>query len=126
MNLEYLATKKAPEAVGPYNQAVKAGNLLFISGQLPLDPATGEMVKGDAGVQAKQCMKNVFALLEEAKLSEKSIVKTTIYVSDLNDFSLVNDVYASFFTGEYPARACIEVSGLPKGADVEIEAIAYC
>ncbi len=124
MTLEFYSTKTAPEAVGPYNQAVKAGNLLFISGQLPLDPATGEMVKGDAGAQAKQCMKNVLALLEAAKLSDKSIAKTTIYVSDLNDFNLVNEVYASFFTGEYPARACIEVSGLPRGADVEIEAIA--
>jgi len=124
MGLEYLNTRQAPEAIGPYNQAVKAGNLLFVSGQLPIDPVTGEMVKGDSGVQTKQCMKNVLAILEASGLDENNIAKATIFVTNLGEFNLVNEAYGSFFTKDYPARACIEVSNLPKGAGVEIEAVA--
>jgi len=124
MVLEYLNTRQAPEAIGPYNQAVKAGNLLFVSGQLPIDPVTGEMVKGDSGVQTKQCMKNVLAILEASGLDENNIAKATIYVTNLGEFNLVNEAYGAFFVKDYPARACIEVSSLPKGAGVEIEAVA--
>lgn len=124
MSLKNINTAKAPEAVGPYNQAVIAGNMLFISGQIALDPATGELISGDVGAQTRQCMKNVLAILEEAGLDEKALARVGIYVTSMDNFALVNQVYASFFKGNYPARACVEVSGLPKGADVEIEAVA--
>ncbi len=124
MELKYVNTRNAPEAIGPYSQAVKAGSMLFVSGQIPLDPATGELVTGDAGKQAMQCMKNVVSILEEAGLSVDNLVRVGIYLTSMDDFGPVNDVYASFFNGKYPARACVEVSGLPKGANVEIEAVA--
>ena len=121
--IEPVHTDKAPQAVGPYSQAVKAGNFLFISGQLPLDPASGELIKGDAGEQARQCMNNIMAILEAAEMNADNLVKVNIYLTDLNDFNLVNEIYASFYKDQYPARACIEVSRLPKDANVEIEAI---
>jgi len=124
MDLKYIQTNNAPQAVGPYSQAVKAGNLLFVSGQLPLDPATGEMVGGDAAAQANQCLRNIIAILEAENLSVDNIVRITIYLQDMNDFSRVNEVYAAFFAGKYPARVCVEVSRLPKEAAVEIDAVA--
>ncbi|MGM0653137.1 MAG: RidA family protein [Bacillota bacterium] len=119
-----IHTKDAPAAVGPYSQGVKTGNMIFVSGQMPVVPSTGEAVEGDAGEKAKQCMKNVLAILKEAGLTADNIVKTTIFLTDMNDFGAVNEVYASFFGDNYPARSCVEVSRLPKGVDVEIEAIA--
>jgi len=124
MDLKYIQTNNAPQAVGPYSQAVKAGNLLFVSGQLPLDPATGEMVGGDAAAQANQCLRNIIAILEAENLSVDNIVRITIYLQDMNDFGRVNEVYATFFAGKYPARVCVEVSRLPKEAAVEIDAVA--
>ncbi len=126
MNSEYIHTGNAPKAVGPYSQAVKMGNLLFVSGQMPVNPATGELVGGDAGAKAKQCMKNILAILDEMKLTADNIVKTTIFLTDMDDFGLVNEAYASFFSGNYPARSCVEVSRLPKNVDVEIEVVACC
>jgi 2-iminobutanoate/2-iminopropanoate deaminase len=124
MAFEYIKTSKAPGAVGPYNQAVKTGSMVFVSGQLPIDPVTGEMVTGGAEAEAGQCMKNVLAILAEANLGADDIVKVTLYLKDMNDFSKVNEVYASFFSGAYPARVCVEISRLPKDANVEIDAIA--
>lgn len=124
MTLQYLHTDNAPQAVGPYSQAVKAGNLVFVSGQMPVDPSTGEIIRSDAGEQAKQCLKNIMSILGEADLTADRIVKVTIYLKDMNNFSQVNEVYASFFQGKYPARVCVEVSRLPKDVDVEIDAIA--
>jgi 2-iminobutanoate/2-iminopropanoate deaminase len=124
MGLEYIKTSNAPAAVGPYNQAVKAGNMVFVSGQLPFDTVAGEMVTSGIEAQAAQCMKNVLAILAEAKLKPDDIVKTTIYLKDMNDFTKVNEVYASFFSGAYPARVCVEISRLPKDVDIEIDAIA--
>ena len=117
-------TDNAPAAVGPYSQGVKTDKMMFVSGQMPVVPATGEVLEGDAGEKARQCMKNVLAILEEAGLKAENIIKTTIFLTDMNDFGTVNEVYASFFGDNYPARSCVEVSRLPKGVDVEIEAIA--
>lgn len=125
MELDYINTKKAPQAVGPYSQAVKMGEMLFVSGQIPLDPSTGELVGNNAGEQTKQCMKNILAILENEGLTADNFVKATIFVKDLKNFGMVNEAYASFFSANYPARACVEVSALPKGAAVEIEAIAF-
>lgn len=124
MVLEYLHTNNAPQAVGPYSQAVKAGNLVFVSGQMPVDPSTGEIISSDAGAQAKQCLKNIMSILGEANMTADNILKTTIYLTDMNNFGQVNEVYASFFGGKFPARVCVEVSRLPKDVDVEIDAIA--
>ncbi len=126
ITLKHLHTDNAPQAVGPYSQAVKTGNLIFVSGQLPLDPATGEMVKGDVGAQAKQCMHNILAILGSENLTAANLIKTIIYLKDMNDFSRVNEAYASFFDGKYPARVCVEVARLPKDAAMEIEAVAGC
>lgn len=119
-----IHTKNAPAAVGPYSQGVKAGNMMFVSGQMPVVPESGEVIEGDTGEKARQCMKNVLAILKEAGLTADNIIKTTIFLTDINDFGAVNEVYASFFGDSFPARSCVEVSRLPKGVDVEIEAIA--
>ncbi|MDW7730087.1 MAG: RidA family protein [Dethiobacteria bacterium] len=121
---EYVNTEHAPGAVGPYSQAVKVGSMVFVSGQLPLDPASGEMVGADAATQAAQCMKNILAILETEWLNASDIIKATIYLKNMSDFASVNEVYATFFNGKYPARVCIEVAGLPKDALVEIDAVA--
>ncbi len=118
------STTNAPAAIGPYSQAVEAeGRLLFLSGQIPLTPA-GELVQGDVQAQAEQCLHNMKAVLEAAGLSLKHVVKTTIFLSSMEHFAAVNEVYARFFGEEPPARSTVAVAGLPKGADVEIEAIA--
>ncbi len=124
MAKEYLHTGNAPAAVGPYSQGVKAGSLLFVSGQMPVDPATGDLVTGSAAEKAVQCMKNVLAILEQAGLAGDNIVKATIFLTDMNDFGEVNKAYAGFFKGNFPARSCVEVSRLPKDVTVEIEVIA--
>jgi 2-iminobutanoate/2-iminopropanoate deaminase len=121
---EAISTPKAPAAVGPYSQAVKSGDLLFLSGQIPLDPATRALVPGDIATQAQQVLQNLGAVLEAAGASFQDVVKTTIYLVDLNDFARVNEVYGSFFESSPPARATVGVSELPLGARIEIDAIA--
>ena len=115
----------APKAIGPYSQAVKAGNLMFCSGQIPLDPKTGEMVGvGDVRAQAKRVMQNLEAVLKAGGASFGSVVKTTIYLQDLADFGAVNEIYGGYFQEAPPARATVQVAGLPRGALVEIDAVA--
>lgn len=119
-----LSTYEAPQAIGPYSQAIEIDNLLFVSGQLGLEPESGKMVEGGVEAQAEQAMQNISAILEEAGLTFSNIVKTTIFLADMNDFAKVNEVYASHFVGDFPARSTIQVAGLPKGGLVEIEVIA--
>lgn len=119
-----LSTRNAPAAIGPYSQGVQAGNLVFVSGQLPIVPATGELHTGPIGEQTKQCMYNLSFILAEAGCTLKDVVKTTIFLKDLGDFAQVNAAYAQFFPEDAPARACVQVARLPKDAAVEIEAIA--
>jgi 2-iminobutanoate/2-iminopropanoate deaminase len=121
--IEQVSTTDAPGAVGPYSQAIKVGGLLFVSGQLPIDPATGEFNSADAVAQAEQCLKNLAVIARAAGTELSKTVKTTVLLTDLSDFSEVNRVYAGFFSPPYPARACYEVKALPKGAKVEIEAV---
>ena len=121
-----LATEKAPAAIGPYSQGVRGGDYVFISGQLPIDPATGEFAGEDIVSQTKQSLTNVKAILESEGLSMANVVKTTVLLKNISEFGAMNEVYASFFAGECPARAAFEVAALPKNALVEIEAIAYC
>lgn len=121
-----IATTNAPAAIGPYSQAVKVGNLLFTSGQIPLDPTTGQVVYGPVDVQAHQVLTNLKAVLEAAGSSLDKVVKTTVFIKDMNHFATINTTYASFFKNEPPARSCVEVARLPKDVLVEIEAIAYC
>ena len=119
-----LSTYEAPQAIGPYSQAIEIDNLLFISGQLGLEPKSGKMVEGGIEAQTEQAMQNLSAILKEAGLAFPNIVKTTIFLADMNDFAKVNEIYASHFVGDYPARSAIQVAALPKGGLVEIEAIA--
>jgi len=124
MQREALSTANAPAAIGPYSQAIRAeGRFLFCSGQIPLTPS-GDLVTGDVKDQAQQCMKNVSAVLSEAGLSFSNIVKTTIFLSSMDHFAAVNEVYGSFFEGVPPARSTVAAAGLPKNVDVEIEVIA--
>lgn len=124
MNLEKIETDNAPAAIGPYSQAVRAGGWLFFSGQIPLDPASGELVTGGIGRQTEQVMANIGAVLEAAGLDFSSLVKTTIYLVDLQDFGEVNDIYGKYFGPVAPARATVQVAALPKGALIEIEGVA--
>ena len=119
-----ISTDKAPAAVGPSSQAVLANGILFISGQLPLDPATGMLCGGPITKQTRQVMENIGAILEEAGMDWSHVVKVSIFLDQMLDFSAVNETYAEFFTENCPARSCFEVSNLPKGADIEIEVIA--
>ena len=123
MPKEIISTENAPQAIGPYSQAVKAGNLMFVSGQIPLDPKTGDLVSESIEEQAKQVLDNVKSICEAAGSSLDDIVKISIFLTDLNNFSVVNDVMKEYFSEPYPARATVEVSGLPLGVNVEIEAI---
>ena len=119
-----ITTPKAPAAIGPYSQAIKAGKFVFLSGQIPLDPTTGVLVGDTAEEQARQVFRNISEVLAAAGLSMKNVVKTTVFLTDLADFGKVNEIYASCFEEPYPARSCVEVSGLPKGAKIECEVIA--
>ena len=119
-----IHTENAPAAIGPYSQAVQAGNLLFVSGQIPVDPATGAFAGADITAQARQSLNNVKAILEAAGYALTDVVKTTVLLDDMANFAAVNAVYAEFFTENCPARACFAAQALPKGALVEIEAIA--
>jgi 2-iminobutanoate/2-iminopropanoate deaminase len=121
--IQEIHTTDAPGAVGPFSQAIKVGDLLFVSGQLPIDPATGAFNSDDAVAQAEQCLKNLAAIAAAAGISLASTVKTTVLLTDLGKFADINAVYAGFFSKPYPARACYEVNTLPKGAKVEIEAV---
>lgn len=122
--LKSINTEKAPEAVGPYSQGVETGKLIYTSGQLPVDMKTGELVTEDIKKATKACMDNLKAVLEEAGSDLNHLVKTTIFVSDMDDFETINEVYGNYFSGHKPARSLVEVSRLPKGANIEIEGIA--
>jgi len=126
MKKEIIISKKVPAAIGPYSPALKIGNLIFVSGQLPIDPAIGEIVKGEIEAQAKRSIENLKAVLESYSVDLENVVKTTIFLKDMNNFSRINKVYGEYFTSQFPARSCVEVSRLPKDADIEIEAIAFC
>jgi 2-iminobutanoate/2-iminopropanoate deaminase len=119
-----VLTPAAPAAIGPYSQAVQAGDLLFVSGQIPLDPATGQLVSGDVRAQAERVLENLTAILDAAGCGTIDVVRTTIYLVDLANFATVNEVYARFFQAPYPARSTVQVAALPRGAEVEIDAIA--
>ena len=121
---EVISTKAAPAAIGPYSQAIKAGNLVFTSGQIPIDPATGSFVEGGIKEQTRQSLTNVEAVLQEAGLTMANVVKTTVFMADMADFADMNAVYAEFFAEPYPARSAVAVKTLPKGALVEIEVVA--
>ena len=123
---EAISSPAAPKAIGPYSPAIRAGQLLFVSGQVAIDPATGNLVDGDIATQTRRVLDNVGALLEAAGRSFSDGVRTTIFLADMNDFAAVNAVYAGYFTEPYPARATVQVARLPKDARVEIDAIAIC
>ncbi|WP_077611239.1 RidA family protein [Clostridium sp. Marseille-P2415] len=121
-----LATEKAPAAIGPYSQGIRGGDYVFVSGQLPIDPATGAFAGEDIAAQTRQSLTNIKSILESGGLSMANVVKTTVLLKNISDFGAMNEVYATFFEGACPARAAFEVAALPKDALVEIEAIAYC
>lgn len=122
--MKSISTNEAPAAIGPYSQAVRAGNLIFLSGQIPLDPATSQIVPGGIEQQAERVMMNLRAVLKAAGCDFDNVVRTTIYLTDLANFQAVNEIYGKHFTGIPPARATVQVTALPKGAHVEIDAIA--
>ena len=126
-----MATKKiiqpakSPKAVGPYNHAVRVGDLLFCAGQIPIDPATGDLITGDAKAQTERVLQNVKAILDDQGLAFANVVKSTVFLTNLADFAAMNEVYAKYFTTDFPARSTIQVAALPKGSSVEIEVIAH-
>lgn len=119
-----IMTNDAPKPIGPYSQAVLANNLLFVSGQIPLNPATGKVDSTDIKIQTKQVMENIKAILTASNMNFTNIIKTSIFITDMNNFSQVNEVYGSYFTSDFPARECVQVCKLPLGVDVEISVIA--
>jgi 2-iminobutanoate/2-iminopropanoate deaminase len=121
---EAITSPGAPKAIGPYSQAVRAGQLLFVSGQVPLDPATGQLVEGDIAAQTRRVFANLAAVLEAGGRTFADVVRTTVFLADMNDFAAVNEVYGSYFSEPYPARATVQVARLPKDARVEIDVIA--
>ena len=122
--MKVICTKKAPAAIDPYSQAIQVGNLVYTSGQIPIDPSTGAFVEGGIKEQTRQSLANVKAILEEVGLSMSNVVKTTVFMADMNDFADMNSIYAEFFSEPYLARSAVAVKTLPKGALVEIEVIA--
>lgn len=124
-NLNIISTKKAPEAIGPYSQGITAGGLLFVSGQLPIDPEAGGLVKGDISTRVEQIFKNMAAIIEAAGASMSDVMKVTLFLTDMNDFQAVNEVYGKHFTDPFPARSTVQVAGLPLGSNIEAEAIVY-
>ena len=124
MDRTIISTEKAPAAIGPYSQAVRVGDLLFTSGQIPLIPGSMELVTGNIQAQTKQCMENIKAILEEAGTSMENCIKLSIFIKDMGQFGKINEVYGTYFQDNPPARACVEVARLPKDVDIEIEAIA--
>ena len=125
MEKSVISTKNAPAAIGPYSQAIKAGNLVFISGQIPVIPATGEILRGDIKLQTKQVLENLKNILDAAGSCIDNVVKTTVFMKDLNDYTAINDVYKEFFSNKPPARAAVQAARLPRDVGVEIEAIAF-
>ncbi len=123
-NREVISTTNAPQAIGPYSQGIRAGALIFVSGQIPINPATGEVIDGDIRTQTRRVIENLKGILEAAGSSLEDIVKTTIFLTSMEDYGAVNEVYAEFFKGSRPARSTVEASRLPKGVRIEIEAIA--
>lgn len=123
MTKQVIATDKAPAAIGPYSQAIRVGDMIFTSGMIPVIPATGEIVEGIEN-QARQALSNVKSLLESQGRSMSDIIKTTVFIKNMDDFAKVNEVYATFFEGDFPARSCVEVARLPKDVLIEVEAIA--
>jgi 2-iminobutanoate/2-iminopropanoate deaminase len=121
---QIIKTDKAPAPIGPYNQAIRTGENVFISGQIAIDPSTNQLIEGDVKAEAHQVMQNLKAILDEAKLTFEHVVKTSIFLSDMNLFAEVNEIYGSYFSGDYPARETVAVKGLPKGVNVEISMIA--
>lgn len=122
---QIIQTPNAPKAIGPYSQAVRVDKFLFLSGQIPLDPKTMEVVSGDITIQTKQCLSNIKAVLEQAHLNFSHIVKVTIFLKNMSDFPKVNETYGSYFEAPFPARSTVEVARLPKDVQIEIEAVAY-
>ena len=122
--MKVISTKNAPAAIGPYSQAIEAGGMVFVSGQVPINPETGNIEAKDIVSQTTQVLKNIGEILKAAGLGYENVVKTTVLLDDINDFSAMNEVYAGFFTEPYPARAAFEAANIPKGAKVEIEVIA--
>lgn len=122
--MEIISTENAPGAIGPYSQAVKTENMVFCSGQIPIDVATGEFVSDDVAEQTRQVLKNLTAVLEAAGTDLNKVVKTTVFLADMNDFAAMNEIYAEFFSENKPARATVQAAGLPKNARVEIDCIA--
>ncbi|MBS5548606.1 RidA family protein [Pseudoflavonifractor sp. An184] len=121
---QVIHTDSAPAAIGPYSQAIQIGDLLFVSGQVPIDPSTGAIVEGDVKAQAQQSLNNLKAILNAAGTNMGAVVKTTVFLADMNDFAAMNEVYAQFFQEPFPARSAVQAARLPKDAKVEIEAIA--
>ncbi|MGH9461978.1 MAG: RidA family protein [Vicinamibacteria bacterium] len=124
MGKKAFLTRRAPEPIGPYSQAIQTGRLVFLAGQIPLDPANGRLIEGDIVAQTRRAMDNVMAVLEEAGLGPEHVVKTTIYLADMADFPAMNEVYGSYFKGTPPARSAIQAARLPKDARIEIDVIA--
>ena len=124
MNNQAIHTDQAPAAIGPYSQAVRAGNTIYVSGQIPIDPSTGEFAGGDIASQTRQSLTNIREILAAAGADMSSVVKTTVLLADIADFTAMNEVYAEFFSEPYPARAAFQAAAIPKGALVEIEAVA--
>jgi len=124
MDKKVIQTAMAPKAIGPYSQAIQAGGFLFLSGQIPLDPQTGELVKGDIRQQTRQVLENIKGVLDSEKLVMKDVVKVTIFLKNIGNFNQVNEVYATYFPSSPPARSTVEVAKLPRDAEIEIEAIA--
>lgn len=122
--MKELSTQKAPAAIGPYSQGIEVNGFVYVSGQLPIDPATGMFAEGGIRAEARQSLTNIKNILAEAGLTMRDVVKVTVLLSDINDFAAVNEVYADFFDAPYPARSAFAVAALPKGANIEIEAIA--
>ena len=124
MNKNVVKTDKAPQAIGPYSQAIEVNGMVYTSGVVPIDPATGNVVEGDIKVQATRVFDSMKALLEAAGSGCEDVVKTTVFIKDMNDFAALNEIYAMYFTGVFPARSCVEVARLPKDVLIEMEAIA--
>ena len=125
MSKRVIYTEKAPKPIGPYSQAIRAGDFIFLSGQLPIDPGTGELVGGDIKQQTRRVLENLKGVLESQGLGMEDVVKVSIFLKDMGHFNQMNEVYATYFSASPPARSTVEVSGLPKNADLEIEAIAF-
>ena len=125
MTKQIIKPAESPAAVGPYNHAVRIGDLLFCAGQIPLDPTTGNLVPGDVRAQTERVLENVKAILDDQKLSFAHVVKTTVFMTNLGEFAAMNEVYARYFTADFPARSTVQVAALPRGAAVEIEVLAH-